>query len=364
MRRSRLRFIHRQNVVMRVVESRPHKIVHRRIDNDEALVFALLEVDDRGDQNAGVADDGPARLQHHLAVERRSVAGDDLGVIFREGRRSVVGPVGNRQAPAEIDMLDCVPVGPQRAHEVGEQGERVIERLKIGDLRADMHVDAANAQARQAASVRVNVAGARDRHAELVLRFAGRDLGVGQRVDIGIDPDGDRRNRAAACRRARQRLEFRLQFDVEAEDVLIEPEVHLVQRLADPGKDDALAGYARRPRPPQFPFADDVHASAELRQRRQHRLIRIGLHRIEDKRVLPGEGVAERLEMLLDRRARIAIEGRSYGFGDGRQRDALGVKVAVAIGEGRHGVDGLFQQEIEEKRLIRRFNRRDGRFAQ
>ena len=167
-----------------------------------------------------------------------------------------------------------------------------------------------------------------------------------------------------AHRRARQRLELRLRFDVEAEDVFLEPEVHLAQRLADAGKDDPLARHARRPRPPQFPLADDVHSGAEPRQRRQHRLIRIGLHRVEKKRVLAGERVAERVEMLLDRRVRIAIEGRSDGFGDRRQSDVLGVKSAVAIGEGRHAVDGLFQQEIEEEWLIRRFDRRDRRLAQ
>ncbi len=78
-------------------------------------------------------------------------------------------------------MLDSMPVGSQRLHELGEQRERVVERLKIGDLRADMHVDAVDAQTRQGAGVRVDVAGARDRHAELVLRLSGRDLGVGAR---------------------------------------------------------------------------------------------------------------------------------------------------------------------------------------
>src|SRR5271154_5631391 len=126
------------------------------------------------------------------------------------GGRIVVGPVGNAQAAAEIDMFDSMSVGPERAYEVGEQRERVIERLKIDDLRADVHIDAADAQARQGPCVGVDVAGARDRDAELVLRLAGRDLGVGAGVDIGIDPDGDRRNGAQAHRRARQKWGSRL----------------------------------------------------------------------------------------------------------------------------------------------------------
>ncbi len=201
-----------------------------------------------------------------------------------------------------------------------------------------MHVDAADGQARQIAGVSVDVAGARDRHAELVLRLAGRNLGVGAGVDVGIDADCDRRDRAAARRRARQPLQFRLRFDVEAQDVLLEPEAHLGQRLADAGKDDALARHARRPRPPQLPLADDVHACAESRQRRQHRLVRIGLHRIEEQRVLAGERASERLEIPLDRGARIAIEGRSDVIGDRRQSDVLGVKRAVAVGKRMHSL--------------------------
>ena len=93
-------------------------------------------------------------------------------------------------------MLDSVSVGPQRLHELGQQREGVVERLKIGDLRADMHIDPVDAEARQGAGVGVDGAGARDRHAELVLRLAGRNLGVGAGVDVGIDADGDRGDRA------------------------------------------------------------------------------------------------------------------------------------------------------------------------
>ena len=68
--------------------------------------------------------------------------------------------------------------------------------------------------------------------------------------------------------------ELRLRLDIEAEDVLVEPEVHLGQRFADAREDDALSRHARRPSASQFALADHVHARAELGQRRQHRLVR------------------------------------------------------------------------------------------
>ena len=94
-------------------------------------------------------------------------------------------------------MVDRVPVAAQRPHEIGEQRESVVERLHVGDLRTDVHVDADDGEAGQGAGAVIDGTGARDRHAELVLRLAGRDLGVGARVDVRVDPDGDARRLAA-----------------------------------------------------------------------------------------------------------------------------------------------------------------------
>ena len=65
------------------------------------------------------------------------------------------------------------------AHEVGQQRERVIERRKIGDLAADMHVDAGDAKAGQRRGRWRRRRGARAiGMPNLFSRFAGRDLGV------------------------------------------------------------------------------------------------------------------------------------------------------------------------------------------
>ena len=85
-------------------------------------------------------------------------------------------------------MRDGVAVGAQLAHEIRQQRERIVERRKLGDLAADVHVDAVDVQPRQPCGVGVDLARAADRNAELVLGTAGCDLGVGARVDVGIDP--------------------------------------------------------------------------------------------------------------------------------------------------------------------------------
>ncbi len=199
-----------------------------------------------------------------------------------------------------------------------------------------MHVDAPDRKARKRAGPGVDFAGAGDRHAELVLRLAGRNLGVGLRVDVGVDADGDRSERAAGGGDGRERLEFRLRLDVEAEDFFVEPEVHLRLRLADAGKDDPLAWHGRRPRSPEFPLADHVHAGPEPGEGSQDRLVGIGLHRVEDQSVLTGEGGAKHIEVPLDGGARIAIERRADGASNLGQRHVFGAKHAVAIAEMMH----------------------------
>ena len=274
--------------------------------------------------DAGVADDQPPGLEDDLAAERARMAGDDLGIGVGEGRRIVVDPVGDAEAAAEIDMVDRMAVGAQGLHEVGEQREGVVERLEVGDLRTDMHVDAPDREAGEGARPGEHLAGARDRHAELVLRLAGRDLGVGAGVDIRIDADGDRGDRAARRGDRRQRLELGLGFDIEAEDVLVEPEGHLGPGLADAGEDDPVAGHAGGAGAAELALADHVHAGAEVGERLDDRLVRVGLHRIGDERALPGEGRAEHLEVPLDGGARIAVERRADRAGDLRQGDVLG----------------------------------------
>ena len=186
------RLAHRPDVVMRLIERRPDQIVHRGVDDDEILGLAALQIEHARDEDAGIADDQPARLEDQRAAEPARRALDDRGIGVRIGRRLVVLAIGNAEPAAEIDMLDGVAVGTQRADEFGQQREGVVERLQIGDLAADMHVDAGDLMPGSFGRMRIDLARAADRNAELVLGLAGRDLRVGPGVDVRIDAQRDR----------------------------------------------------------------------------------------------------------------------------------------------------------------------------
>ena len=114
-----------------------------------------------------------------------------------------------------------------------------------------------------------------------------------------------------ATRNRVQRFEFRFAFDIELMDAGLERGRHFARGLADAGKDDAVRRNAGGQRLLQFAARDDVGAGAEPRQRLQHRQIAVGLDRIGDQRVLR-KGAGEDLVVALQRRRRIAIEGRAH----------------------------------------------------
>ena len=174
-----------------------------------------------------------------------------VGVV---GLEVLAGAVGDAEPAAEVDVVDVVAVGRELVEEAGEDGEGGVERGEVGDLRADVHVDAGDLDAGQGGRLAVDGAGARDRDAELRLGLAGGDLGVGQRVDVRVDPQADRRDPAALGRDAGDHRQLGLGFDVEAEDGLVEGKRDLGRALADAGEGDACspgtpAARARRSSP-------------------------------------------------------------------------------------------------------------------
>ena len=143
---------------MRLVQRRPDQVVHAGVDDDEILGLAALEIEHARDQDAGIADQQPPGLEDQRAAEIAGRVLDHRRIRLGPRRRIVVVAIGNAEAAAEIDMRDDVAVGAQVAHEFGQQREGVVERLQLGDLAADMHVDAGDLHARQLRRAGIDVA--------------------------------------------------------------------------------------------------------------------------------------------------------------------------------------------------------------
>ena len=251
-------------------------------------------------------------------------------------------------------MVDLVAVGAEVADEVGEQPVGLVERLEVGDLAADMHVDAGEAHAWKPRAVGVDLAGPQPGNAELVLGLAGGDLVVGPGVDIRIDADGDVDGPSLGGGNFGDAFDLGFGFGVEAVDAGIDREGDLAGRLADPGKDDPLRRAAGGESAAKLAFGNHVATRSLGDQSADHRLVGVRLHGVADHRVEAGEGVAEDPVVSDQRRGRVAVERRADVGGDGRQGDVLGMEGIVAVVEVVHSwpISGCRRQAGGDTQLI------------
>ena len=203
-----------------------------------------------------------------------------------------------------------------------------------------MRGDADRAQRRMRCRLRPGGGDTGQRHAELAVVAAGRDLGVGLGVDTGVDADGDLDGAALVGGDGGEHLDLGFGFDVELQDAGVDAGGHLAGLLADPRKHDALPRHARRQRPRQLAARHDIGPRPQPRQRRQHRQIGIGLDREGDQRrtaAQPRHRIGEDPVMAFERRCGIAVEWRADGLGQRFQADILGMKHAALQVEMVHG---------------------------
>ncbi len=97
-------------------------------------------------------------------------------------------------------MIDGMAFRAQIGDQLAKKGKGIVERLQLGDLRADMHVDAGHLNTRQFSGFVVDFTGALPGNAELVFRLAGGNLGVGHGVHVGVDAQGHPRGPALFAR--------------------------------------------------------------------------------------------------------------------------------------------------------------------
>ncbi len=175
---------------------------------------------------------------------------------------------------------------------------------------------------------------------------------MGFRVHVRIDAKRDRSGPPIRGGEARQGAKLRLRFHIEAKNALIEREGHFALRLADAGKSDLAGVRARRQRPTQLAFGDDVHAGAEPRQGGEHGLVGIGLDRVADERIDVGESRLEDFIMTRERRQRITIEGGFDLCGEIDEINVFGVQDAVLQLKMMHGFARRLRARDRERRAL------------
>ena len=98
---------HRLNRLVRAVKRRPDEVVHAAVNDNEFLGVGFFDVLDFGKQDAGVADDDPARLKNQRDVETLQPLDDRLGIFFRQRRSFIV--VVDAEPAAEVEVANLRP---------------------------------------------------------------------------------------------------------------------------------------------------------------------------------------------------------------------------------------------------------------
>ncbi len=335
------------------VERRSQQVVHRRVDDREIAFLALLHVLDACQQRASITDDGTARLEQNLRARRSQHREQGFGVAVHFGWRLVA--VSHAESSADVDMFERDAFGFQHPDQFQHAIERVAERRELGDLRADVHVDACDLQRVAARGQPIQLSCGAKRHTELVVLQSGRDVGMGLRINIGVDPDGDGRALSHLPGDRLDAPQLRCRLDVEAQDLRRQRLADLGARFADTGKHHLARISTGCDHTRQFAPGHDVEAGTEPGQYPKHGEVRIGLERVADQRIATGASVPELLVGVFDRRARVDVARRAHGLCDPRERDAFCGQLAGCVTSKRDHRE----KAIIEKRDSQR-ERRDG----
>ena len=178
--------------------------------------LVLLGVEDPGDQNPGVPDDHPARLEDKGAVHLLCGIDDRPGIFRRVGRRLPV--IGDAETAAEIEIADRDPLFPESRISSFSRPRASIKGESLRHLRTDMAAHPFDLQMLQAGGPPVGRERSLNVDAEFVLLETRRDMGVGLRIDIRIDPEPDARPDTQGLSPGVDLLQFLIGFDIEHED--------------------------------------------------------------------------------------------------------------------------------------------------
>ena len=249
------------------------------------------------------------------------------------GRRLVGVP--DAQPAAQVEVMQAHAMRLDRFDEIEHAVEGVEVRTALGDLRADVAIDAHDLDAGQRSRVPVCRDGALVCDAELVRLQARGDVRMRAGIDIGIHAQADAGRAACLRRHVRQRVELGFALDVEAHHAGLQRTQHLGACLADAREHDLRRGRARGERALELAERDDVEAAAGLGEGLQHREAGVRLHRIADQVIAARQRTLPRGHSLAHGRLRIGVQRRAELGGQRRQRAMFDVQRVAPVGDVR-----------------------------
>ncbi len=172
--------------------------------------------------------------------------------------------------------------------------------------------------------------------AELVLFQARGNVGMGTGINIRVHPQRNRCLHAELARHGIEPVQFGVGFDIETAYAHLERPLHFPLLLADAGEDHpgwVATGFQH---PLQLTGRNNIEAGTESGQNIQHGQIAVGFYRVAHQMRMIPKGIVVGPIVPLERRAGVYIGRSAKTIGNGRDRDILGVELAVAVVEMIH----------------------------
>ena len=190
-----------------------------------------------------------------------------------------------------VDSHTCSLYG---LHQIEDFVDRVQVGACAGDLRAYVAINADHLQARQRGCMQIAAQRVFMGNAKLIAFQACRNIGVGLRVDVGVDANAHGSEFAAGERHLTQHIEFGFALHIEAGDSRIQRLAHLGAGFAHARKNHFIGLPTSGQHAREFAARDNVKATTGLGKHLQHRQRGVGFHGVMHLCVAPRESALVR----------------------------------------------------------------------
>lgn len=140
-----------------------------------------------------------------------------------------------------------------------------------------------------------------ERNSELVCGLAGGDLGVGVRVNVGIDADCNGGLHSKLSGDVVDAGHLGVALHVEGVDPMFEGEGDFLLGFTHTCKDALVDVSPGCQDPTQFAAADEIKGRPEIREQAQHRQRGVCLHRVADLQIEASERLRQAGEIVRNR---------------------------------------------------------------
>src|SRR5437868_1488182 len=253
----------------------------------------------------------------------RLICRPPIGPAARNG-----GFVGNAESTPDAEKLERI-TGLQLAKQRRDRLDRRNEWSRLGNLRADVHLDAANDDVSHFGGPFINGRGVMERDAKFVFALAGRDILVRRRHDIRIYSERDWCALVSDGGDLIDVIKLSFAFDIERVNPLLQGIFDLFAGFPDSGE-SAFRGIAAGPdNAIEFATGNDVEPSICLREQTKNRAIRVGLDRIANEVIKADQGRIQSPVMIENRSRAVNIQRCSESLGSARKLDLFAKESAV-----------------------------------